>query len=120
MKNYLFTQCAGVLLDATPTLTDLERKLGEWNGVPQKPMEGEDGWIASGPGFVVEVRGRRMALVDLVDRPWPDDPRAPGAPPALQAAWEHGVFGLSSTPGALARAKAQCWAWPDGPAVAER
>lgn len=121
MPSLLYTQCAAVLFDAPPVLEQVERALDAWPVAgPQKPAEGDDGWIASGPGFIVELRKGGGVIVDVVDRPWPDDPRATAESPALAAAWRSGLLGIASTPGALARAREQCWAWADGAAVAAR
>src|SRR6266542_1417621 len=121
MENFFFTQCACVLFDHAPALEDVERALEGWPVAGQQaPAPGEDGWIASGAGFVVELRTGAAVIVDVVDRPWPDDPRAAAELPALAAAWKGGMFGPSSAPGALARAKVQSWAWEDGAATADR
>lgn len=121
MENYFFTQCGCVLFDAAPTLEDVERALEPWPVVgKQAPAPGEDGWIASGPGFIVELRNGAAVMVDVVDHAWPDDPLAAGEVPALASAWKAGIFGPSAVPGALARAKVQSWAWKDGKVAAER
>lgn len=121
MPSLLFTQCAAVLFDAPPSLEEVERALAAWPVAgAQKPAEGDDGWIASGPGFLVELRKGGAVIVDVVDRPWPDDPRAALEKPALAAAWRAGQLGIASAPGALARARQQCWAWADGPDAAAR
>jgi hypothetical protein len=121
MENYFFTQSGCVLFDAAPALEDVERALEAWPVVgKQAPAPGDDGWIASGSGFVVELRNGTAVIVDVVDRPWPDDPRAAAEVPALASAWKGGIFGPSAAPGALARAKVQSWAWEDGKAAAER
>lgn len=120
MENFFFTQSGCVLFDAAPTLEEVERALEAWPIVgKQAPAPGEDGWIASGPGFVIELRNGTGVVVDVVDRPWPDDPRAAAEVPALASAWKGGVFGPSAAPGALARAKVQSWAWKDGRIAAE-
>jgi hypothetical protein len=117
----MITQCACVLFDEPPSLEDVEHALGEWTlGDPQPPGEGEDGWIACGLGRVVELRGGGIVLVDVVEHPWPDDPRAAVERPALAAAWRAGLFGPSSAPGALARASVQSWSWEEASAAARR
>lgn len=121
MESLFFTQSGCVLFDAVPPLDDVERALEAWPVVAkQAPAPGDDGWIATGPGFVIELRNRAATIVDVVDRPWPDDPRAAAEVPALASAWKGGTFGPSAAPGALARAKVQSWAWEDGKAAAER
>jgi hypothetical protein len=114
-----FTQCAAVLFDAAPPLEEVERALEDWViAGPQEAVPEEDGWLTSGPGFVVELARGGSVLVDVVDRPWPD---LPGPPPsAALAAWLGGRFGPSAAPGALARAREQSWSWEGGPAAAGR
>jgi hypothetical protein len=121
MENFFFTQCAAVLFDHAPALDDVEQALDGWPiACPQEPAAGAEGWMACGPGFVVELRTGASVIVDVVDRPWPDDPRTASETPALGAAWRAGLFGPSSVPGALARAKEQSWTWEEGAAAADR
>jgi hypothetical protein len=121
VETFSFTQCACVLFERAPSLEDVERAIDSWNPVGRpNPAAGEHGWALSGPGFILELRRGGHALVDVVDRPWPDDPAAGEATPALGAAWRAGAFGPLSTPGALSRAIDQPWLWEDGAAVAGR
>jgi hypothetical protein len=118
MENPFFTQCAAILFDRVPSLDDLERALDGWAvAARQEATPGEGGWAASGPAFVVELRSGKYVLVDLIEHPWPDDPRS--APEAVRTAWQAGFFGPASAPGALARAKKQAWAWEEGVAAAD-
>lgn len=116
-----FTQCATVLFDRPPALDVLERALEGWAVAgPQQAASGDDGWAACGPGFVVALRDGGTVIVDVVDRPWPDDAAERSRRPSLEAAWRAGLFGPTSAPGALARAKAQAWAWEAAAAACER
>lgn len=121
MQSFWFTSCAAVLFDSAPRLEDVARALQGWNvsGHPNE-VAGEHGWAVSGPGFIIRLRSGAVGIVDLVDRPWPDDPGAAGTTPALGSAWRLGAFGPGSAPGALARAADQPWTWADGAAAAER
>ncbi len=121
MESFVFTQCAVVLFESPPRLEDVSRALQGWH-VSGRPNEGagEHGWAVCGPGFVVDLRSGAFAIVDVVDRPWPDDPAAAGSTPALGSAWSAGAFGPGSTPGALARAADQPWLWAEGAAAASR
>jgi hypothetical protein len=117
----MFTQCAAVLFERAPSLEDVERGLDGWSiACPQEPTSGEDGWLACGRGFVVELQGGGSVIVDVVDRPWPDESRAAGEGDPLAAAYRSGLFGPTAARGALARAKAQAWAWDGGARAAER
>jgi hypothetical protein len=117
----IFSQCACVLFERAPDPRDVEAALEGWNVVgPQAAATGDDGWLACGPGFVVELRSGASVIVDLVDRPWPDDPGAATDAPAVVAGYRSGLFGPTASPGALARARAQAWAWDGGAQAAER
>jgi Domain of unknown function (DUF4261) len=117
----LFTQCVCVFFDQAPPLTDVEQALDGWTVVgPQEAAPGEDGWVACGPGLVVELRQGGSVLVDLVPHPWPDAPPTGTGESALGAAWRAGMFGPTAAPGTLARARKQSWAWVDGAEAAER
>jgi hypothetical protein len=117
--GFLFTQCAAVLFDGPPTLEELEKALEGWTiAGPQPAAPGDDGWVTSGPGFVLTLARGGSVVADLVGRPWPDVPRS--ADTALLAAWRGSVFGPSASPGALARARQQSWSWADGAAAAAR
>ncbi len=121
MERFSFTQCVSVLFEGAPALEDVQRALGEWRVVGEPNQgPGEHGWAVCGPGFIVELRGGAFAVVDVVDRAWPDDPREGETIPAIGSAWRAGAFGPASTPGALARAVDQPWAWPEGAAAAKR
>lgn len=113
-----FTQCAAVLFDAAPSLADVERTLKTWSVAgSQDAAPGEQGWVQSGPGLVLSLARGGSIILDLVDRRWPDDPRAD---PAVAEAWRSGLFGPSAAPGALARARQQSWSWEGGAAAADR
>lgn len=117
----MFTQCACVLLDEIPPLDELRRALENWPVAgEQAAASGDDGWMACGPGLVVELRSGAAVIADLVDRPFPDVPRAVSQEPALDAAWRQGTFGPTARPGALSRAKEQAWTWAEGAAAADR
>ncbi len=117
----IITQCACILFDQAPALEDLEKGLDDWAlAGKQQPAPGEDGWVACGPGFVVDLRTGSSVIVDVVDRPFPDDASPTSQVPAVGAAWRSGMFGPTATPGALARAKQQAWAFEGGAAAADR
>src|SRR3954469_23334509 len=105
MESLSFTQCACVLFERAPNLEEVVRVLADWpvSGY-RKQGSGEYDWALCGPGMVLDLRGEGHAVVDVVDRPWPDDVQAALTIPALASAWRAGAFGPWSTPGALARA----------------
>jgi hypothetical protein len=53
-------------------------------------------------------------VIDIVDRPWPDELDYDKPDSKLHRAWREGCFGISTCPGALDRAKEQSWIWPEG------
>jgi hypothetical protein len=117
--DLLITQCAAILFDAAPSLEELEKALEAWNiAGPQKAAPDEDGWLTSGPGFVLDLASGGRVVVDVVGRPWPDLPGA--APSGGLDAWREGLFGPSASPGALSRAREQSWSWEGGAAAADR
>jgi Domain of unknown function (DUF4261) len=117
----MFTQCACILFDDVPPLDELHGALERWPVVgEQQAASGEDGWVACGRGVVVELRSGAAVIADVVERPFPDDPRAVAQAPALDAAWGQGTFGPTAKPGALARAKEQAWTWAEGAGAADR
>ncbi|HYV65765.1 MAG TPA: hypothetical protein VE964_05955 [Myxococcales bacterium] len=115
MERFSFTQCACVLFDHAPALEVVERALKDWTIVGEPNQgEGDDGWAVCGPGFVAELRGGGFAVIDVLDRAWPDDAATAESVPAIGSAWHAGAFGPAATPRALARAMDQSWAWPEG------
>jgi hypothetical protein len=119
MESFAFAQCAAVLFDSPPRLEEVERALEGWR-VAGRPTEGpgDHGWALCGPGVVIELRSGALAVVDVVERPWPDDARAAETVPSLGSAWSVGAFGPRASPGALARALDQPWSWSGGAAAA--
>jgi hypothetical protein len=117
----IFTQCAAVLFDRVPSLEQLALALGGWDvSAKQEPAPGDGGWITCGAGLVIELRSGSSILVDLAAHPWPDDPCSGPVAGAIAAAWRSGTFGPTASPGALARARQQTWAWPAAAAMAGR
>src|SRR5690349_19454176 len=117
----MFTQCACVLLDKAPTLEQVQLALGEWNlTARQEAAPGEQGWVLCGAGFVIELRSGAAVMVDLVEHPWPDDPRSMPGSEAIATAWRSGAFGPTASPGSLTRAREQSWAWPEAAELAAR
>jgi hypothetical protein len=105
MESLSFTQCACVLFEQAPKMEEVVRVLADWpvSGY-RKQGSGEYDWALCGPGVVLDLRGEGYAVVDVVDRPWPDDVQAALTTPALASAWRAGAFGPWSSPGGLARA----------------
>jgi hypothetical protein len=117
MPKGFFTQSTTVLLERPVDVAALERCLKDFQIVRRTETSG-DGWM-SAPGLVVamrpEVNGH--AIVDLVDRPWPDDMGDPKNDSALFGAWSMGWFGPFVFPENLVRARAMSFAWPEGRAL---
>ncbi|HET7785619.1 MAG TPA: DUF4261 domain-containing protein [Myxococcales bacterium] len=114
METLSFTQCAAILFESAPKLEEIMRALASWPIAGQREQgPGEYEWAICGPRLAIDLRGEGWAIVDVVDRPWPDDAEAAEKAPALAAAWRTGAFGPFTTPGALARAIDQGWQGAD-------
>src|SRR6266540_480627 len=90
MENVFFTQCACVLFERAPAPEDLADALDDWAVEPQAGAEGDAGWMVAGPGLHIPLRSGGFAMVDVVERSWPDDPKAAEAEPGFAAAWAGG------------------------------
>ncbi|HZX97162.1 MAG TPA: DUF4261 domain-containing protein [Myxococcales bacterium] len=120
MESLSFTQCVCVLFARAPRPEDVARALADWPvSGHREQAPGDLGWAICGPGTVVDLRGEGFAVVDVVDRPWPDDLEAARTMPALGGAWRAGAFGPHSRPGALARALDQLEEGSQAAAVAD-
>jgi uncharacterized protein DUF4261 len=119
METLSFTQCAAILFESAPKLEEVVRALASWPISGQREQgPGEYDWALCGPRLAIDLRGEGYAVVDVVDRPWPDDGQVAEKTPALAAAWRAGAFGPFATPGALSRAIDQGWESDHGAAVA--
>jgi hypothetical protein len=114
------TASACVLFERPVAFSQIERAVGKDYEIAQTVEEPATEWMFSGAALVVPYRpeARGYALVDLVDRPWPDQAGDPVQEPMLFAAWGAGQFGPNAHAGDLKRATEQSWAWPRGKAAA--
>jgi hypothetical protein len=117
MPKGLFTQGVAVLLTCP---VPIERAAAALTAFDIRGLRDPAGtWPCDGPGVVLsfrpEVNG--VAVVDLVDRPWPDAMGGPPGEPRVDSAWLLSSFGPFTFPGSLARAAEQCWGWEPGRGV---
>ncbi|MDF2937539.1 MAG: hypothetical protein K0Q90_2912 [Paenibacillaceae bacterium] len=116
MQKGIFTQGIAVLLSEPVTIEQAHRALREQFAVGDINDFSKQ-WAYGGKSFVIsfrpEVNGYLM--VDIVDRPWPDDMGHPQDDPRLFDAWSLGQFGPFAYPGNLERSVEQAWgSYPEG------
>lgn len=115
MAKGFYTQTVVVLFELAPAVEALRAALAPGFEVVKSLDGGDDAWFG-GPGLLVayrrEVNG--ALVVDVVDRPWPDDMGDPKDGTSLFGAWTLGQLGPLTFPGNLARAAQQAWRWRDG------
>ena len=105
------------LFNAAPWLEEVERVLAMF-GSPE-PITPTAGWLGGFPGFVLhsqDTDGDKI-VVDVVDRPWPDDMGDPQETPDLFSCWCLGGFGPHVYPGGLERAAQHAYAVPAAQAL---
>lgn len=105
----LFTQSAYVLLERPAGLDAVAGKLGAFGAVNR--VETGLPWTFGGSTLLLPMLGseRGRVVVDVVDRPWPDDMEDPQRDPDLFGAWGFGQFGPRVWPGSLLRACQHHW-----------
>lgn len=106
VKGY-WTTTGVVLFERAPSIESLARSLGfGWEELPAQPSKpGEPaGWIFGGPSIATTLAHGVRAIVDVVDRPWPDDMGHPQHDPDVFGGWVMGQFGSTTYPQALLRA----------------
>jgi hypothetical protein len=114
-KGY-YSQCLVILLRAPVSLRDILTRLSAFP--TQASQAKSSDWHGGDPCLVVPFPGGvdAIAIVDLVDRPWPDHMGDVKSDPDLLGAWAFGNFGLVF-PFALKRACQQSWQWAEGKTV---
>ena len=120
MDEAIFSQTVCVLLDSCPTLDQVAAVLSDYDITGRN--DGSEAWEFSGPALIIayrpEVNG--YAVLDLVDRAWPDDMGFENDNALLHSAWKAGQFGQYVFPGSLERAAEQSWGWAEGKEVAAK
>lgn len=114
------TASACVLFERPVVFSQLERAVGKEHEIAKAVEEPGTEWMFGGATLVVPYRkdARGYALVDLVDRLWPDQGGDPVKEQMLFAAWGTGQFGPNAHAGDLKRATEHAHAWPRGKAAA--
>jgi hypothetical protein len=114
-EGRVFVETMVLLLKSAPTIDELKAVLGEFT-INKVREEGDDTWEHCGPAIFLEYREECFGqyVIDIVDRPWPDELDYDKPDSKLHRAWREGCFGISTCPGALDRAKEQAWIWPEG------
>lgn len=116
MPKGIFTQCACILLEQPVALDAIEAALDEYTvrGTSEPGLE-EHAWVFGGPSVTVEFDAERngMAVIDVVDRVWPDQMGDSETEIMLFGGWSMGQFGPFTYPGGLERAGLQSWSWEE-------
>jgi hypothetical protein len=101
----LFMQSGCVLFKKAPALDLIAEALKGHDLLVRSDAPWND-WIAGGPSLTFSVPGIEGAklVVDICDRPWPDEMGDAKKNPTLLGAWTMGAFGPAVYPGALRRA----------------
>jgi hypothetical protein len=110
----LFTQTLSVLLKNPVSLDQVAQALERYEIVGRN--DGSESWEFSGPALIIAFRpeSKGYAIIDIVERPWPDDMGYEDQKSILFGAWGAGQFGPFTFPGSLQRATQQSWGWPEG------
>lgn len=115
MAKGFYTQTMVVLFEDVPSTEALRGSLAPKFEIVTPLAGGGDVWFG-GAGLLLayrrEVNG--AVVVDVVDRPWPDDMGSPKDGTSLFGAWGLGHLGPLTFPGNLARAAQQAWRWRKG------
>jgi hypothetical protein len=121
MARGFYTQGVCLLTNGQTTLGDIQSALrSDRIEIVRETPPSED-WCFGGPGVIVPLRPdvNGYALVDVVDRPWPDSMGDPKSDASTFGAWSMGFFGPLTFPGGLARARQHAWAWESGRTATE-
>jgi hypothetical protein len=114
-EGRVFVETMVLLLRSAPTLKEVQAVLDEFT-INKVRSDGIDTWEHCGPALFLEYREDYFGqfVVDIIDRPWPDQLDYDKPDSKLYKAWLEGCFGISTCPGALERAAEQSWIWPEG------
>jgi hypothetical protein len=121
MAKGFFTQGVSLLTNGQTTIDSIRSALRQQGFEIVKETPAQEYWAFGGPTLVVafrpEVNG--YAVVDVVNRPWPDSMGDPKSDSMTFGAWSMGHFGPLAFPGSLARARQHAWAWEQGQTISE-
>lgn len=114
MPRGIFAQCCTILLREPVDLAALKPLLAEfepqWQSVDVDGGEDARRWLGRDHlTFAVPNTPRGKVMVDVIDRPWPDDMGDPATNPMVFGAWSIGGFGPGTFPGSLERAMQRPW-----------
>lgn len=121
MAKGLFSQSVCLLTDGQATLLEVTSALQRHSFEIVKEIRPLKQWQFGGPAVVVgyrpEVNG--CAILDLVNRPWPDTMVHPESDTTTFGAWSMGHFGPWTFPNGLQRARQHAWSWAAGRSIAD-
>lgn len=121
MPGILFRQSLCVLTDGNTSISDIREAVTRAKLNILRESAAAEHWQHGGASLAVSCGPDPddAALVDVVDRPWPDGMGDPSADPVTFGAWALGHFGSFAYPGALSRAMQHNCNWKAGPEVAQ-
>jgi len=111
-----YTQCLVILLRAPVSLHDILDRLSSFQAQANEP--GSSDWFRGSLSVTLPFRAdaNGTVVVDLIDRPWPDQMGDAERETELFGAWHMGHFGVT-WPFSLKRACQQSWQWAEGKTV---
>ena len=120
MAKGFFTQSAMVLFERPVSLEAVAACLDPFDVVKRNEAS-EAPWMG-GPSVLLPMRPEvnGYALVDLIDRAWPDNMGDPKVDVDLFSAWSMGFFGPLVFPQNLARAQAMSFTWKGASEIVSR
>lgn len=109
------TQAVIILLENAASLDQIREVLWDFGKSDDtEPSADPTSWALGSKGFAIFYDGPKKAgavLLDVVEKPWPDQMGSPEEDPMLFMAWTMGQFGPGTFPGSLERACQQSWSW---------
>lgn len=113
MPGILYRQSVCVLTDGSTSISDIRDAVASAKIRIIRETAAAEDWQHGGASLVVScgLGPNDAALVDVVDRPWPDGMGDPKADPVTFGAWALGQFGPFTFPGSLNRAMQHAWGW---------
>lgn len=116
MAKGLFSQSVCLLTDGQATLFDVKSSLQNHGFEIVKALRARSEWQFGGAALVIAYRPEMngLAIVDLVNRPWPDTMGDPESDTTTFGAWSMGHFGPWTFPNGLRRASQHAWSWAAG------
>ena len=117
-EGRVFVETMVVLLRSAPTLEEIKTVFGEFT-INRARKEGIDTWEHCGPALFLEYRPEYFGqfVVDVVDRPRPDEMDFDQSDPSLHTAWVDACLRFKTVPAPLGLALQPSVVRPQSPAT---